>query len=159
MTMEKVMEEDEVVAEARAWLEGARPDEPVGGKNRKRFLQNVLSVERLTLASPVMSWMDVRAYETFEDDDQICHTGAPTGYLTHRLTGAFRDSAANAYPGQFPLDVRLADVRFAVEQGADEITFLDITASHEARQIMLDVVQRVSDTIFMPFTVGGGMMA
>ncbi len=43
------------------------------------------------------------------------------------------------------------------EQGADELVFLDITASHEARQIMLDVVQRVSDTIFMPFTVGGGI--
>ena len=43
------------------------------------------------------------------------------------------------------------------EQGADEQVFLDITASHEARQIMLDVVRRVSDTIFMPFTVGGGI--
>ncbi len=43
------------------------------------------------------------------------------------------------------------------EQGADELVFLDITASHEARQIMLDVVRRVSDTIFMPFTVGGGI--
>ena len=42
-------------------------------------------------------------------------------------------------------------------QGADELVFLDITASHEARQIMLDVVRRVSDTIFMPFTVGGGI--
>ncbi len=43
------------------------------------------------------------------------------------------------------------------EQGADELVFLDITASHEGRQIMIDVVRRVSDTIFMPFTVGGGI--
>ncbi len=43
------------------------------------------------------------------------------------------------------------------EQGADELVFLDITASHEARQIMIDVVCRVSETIFMPFTVGGGI--
>lgn len=42
-------------------------------------------------------------------------------------------------------------------EGADELVFLDITASHEGRDIMLDVVRRVSDTIFMPFTVGGGI--
>src|SRR5438093_9557113 len=42
-------------------------------------------------------------------------------------------------------------------EGADELVFLDITASHEGRQIMIDVVRRVSDTIFMPFTVGGGI--
>jgi imidazole glycerol-phosphate synthase subunit HisF len=43
------------------------------------------------------------------------------------------------------------------EQGADELVFLDITASHEGRAIMLDVVRRVSEQIFMPFTVGGGI--
>src|SRR3954454_15878948 len=43
------------------------------------------------------------------------------------------------------------------EAGADELVFLDITASHEGRQIMLDVVRRVSEEIFMPFTVGGGI--
>jgi len=42
-------------------------------------------------------------------------------------------------------------------EGADELVFLDITASHEERAIMLDVVRRVSETIFMPFTVGGGI--
>src|SRR5476651_1893861 len=43
------------------------------------------------------------------------------------------------------------------EDGADELVFLDITASHEQRDIMLDVVRRVSEEIFMPFTVGGGI--
>lgn len=43
------------------------------------------------------------------------------------------------------------------EDGADELVFLDITASHEGRAIMLDVVRRVSEQIFMPFTVGGGI--
>jgi len=43
------------------------------------------------------------------------------------------------------------------EQGADELVFLDITASAEGRQIMLDVVKRVAQTVFMPFTVGGGV--
>src|SRR5438067_8572663 len=43
------------------------------------------------------------------------------------------------------------------EDGADELVFLDITASHEGRDIMLDVVRRVSEELFMPFTVGGGI--
>src|SRR5579871_3681451 len=41
--------------------------------------------------------------------------------------------------------------------GADELVFLDITASHEGRDIMLEVVRRVSEQVFMPFTVGGGI--
>jgi cyclase len=43
------------------------------------------------------------------------------------------------------------------EAGADELTFLDITASHEDRGIMLDVVQRTAEACFMPLTVGGGV--
>ena len=41
--------------------------------------------------------------------------------------------------------------------GADELTFLDITASSDARSIMLDVVSRVAEQVFIPFTVGGGI--
>lgn len=41
--------------------------------------------------------------------------------------------------------------------GADELTFLDITASSDARGIMLDVVRRVAEQVFIPFTVGGGI--
>jgi imidazole glycerol-phosphate synthase subunit HisF len=43
------------------------------------------------------------------------------------------------------------------EAGADELTFLDINASHEGRAIMLDVVQRTAEACFMPLTVGGGV--
>ena len=43
------------------------------------------------------------------------------------------------------------------EEGADELVFLDITASHEGREIMLDVVRRTAEVIFMPLTVGGGI--
>ena len=43
------------------------------------------------------------------------------------------------------------------EQEADEITFLDITASHEERGILLDVVTRTAETVFMPLCVGGGV--
>jgi len=42
-------------------------------------------------------------------------------------------------------------------QGADELTFLDITASHEDRDTIVDVVRRVAAQVFMPLTVGGGI--
>lgn len=43
------------------------------------------------------------------------------------------------------------------KQGADEITFLDITATHEGRGTMLDVVRRTAEKVFVPLTVGGGI--
>jgi cyclase len=43
------------------------------------------------------------------------------------------------------------------QEGADELVFLDIKASHEGRDILLDMVRRVSEELFMPFTVGGGI--
>lgn len=52
-----------------------------------------------------------------------------------------------------PVDVA---ARYEAE-GADELVFLDITASHEQRQILLDVVRRTSEVCFMPLTVGGGI--
>lgn len=60
--------------------------------------------------------------------------------------------------------VNLRDAGDPVEQaliydraGADELVFLDITASHEARNITLDMVRRVADSVFIPFCVGGGI--
>lgn len=47
--------------------------------------------------------------------------------------------------------------RFYDQEGADELCFLDITASHEKRDIILDVVARTADQVFMPLTVGGGI--
>ncbi|MEK6693468.1 MAG: imidazole glycerol phosphate synthase subunit HisF [Nitrospirota bacterium] len=49
------------------------------------------------------------------------------------------------------------NARFYDEQGADELTFLDITASHEKRDIIIDVVMRTAEEVFMPLTVGGGI--
>lgn len=43
------------------------------------------------------------------------------------------------------------------EQGADELVFLDISATHEGRKTTLDLVSRVAETVFMPLTVGGGI--
>ncbi|OGW16464.1 MAG: imidazole glycerol phosphate synthase subunit HisF [Nitrospinae bacterium RIFCSPLOWO2_12_FULL_45_22] len=42
-------------------------------------------------------------------------------------------------------------------QGADELTFLDITASHENRRFILEVIERTAEKVFMPLTVGGGV--
>ena len=60
--------------------------------------------------------------------------------------------------------VNLRDAGDPVEQAqvydrerADELVFLDITASHEGREIMLEVVRRVAESVFIPFTVGGGI--
>ena len=51
--------------------------------------------------------------------------------------------------------VKLA--RFYDQEGADELCFLDITASHENRPIMLDIVAQTAEVCFMPVTVGGGV--
>jgi cyclase len=60
--------------------------------------------------------------------------------------------------------VNLRDAGDPVEQaqvydreGADELVFLDITASHEKRGLMLDIARRVAESVFIPFTVGGGI--
>ncbi len=46
---------------------------------------------------------------------------------------------------------------FYYKEGADELTFLDITATSEERDTMVDVVERISENVFMPLTVGGGL--
>jgi len=73
----------------------------------------------------------------------------------------------DVHKGRVVKGVRFLDLRDAgdpVEQAiaydterADELVFLDITASHEKRDIMHDVVRRVAETVFIPFTVGGGL--
>lgn len=49
------------------------------------------------------------------------------------------------------------NAKFYDQQGADELCFLDITASHEKRKIILDIVARTAAEVFMPLTVGGGI--
>jgi cyclase len=51
----------------------------------------------------------------------------------------------------------IAHAQWYAEAGADEVTFLDITASLEKRGTLLEMVERVADTLFIPFTVGGGV--
>src|SRR3989442_3369657 len=73
----------------------------------------------------------------------------------------------DVHGGRVVKGVRFANLRDAGDpveaahaydaQGADELVFLDITASHEERAIMLDVVRRTAEGIYMPLTVGGGV--
>ena len=82
--------------------------------------------------------------------------------LTHRIIPCLDVKAGRVVKGVNFVNLRDAGdpvqiARAYDEAGADELVFLDITASHEDRQIMLDVVRDVADQCFMPFTVGGGI--
>ncbi|MBR3880661.1 MAG: imidazole glycerol phosphate synthase subunit HisF, partial [Mailhella sp.] len=61
------------------------------------------------------------------------------------------------FEGNIDIGDPVETARRYYEEGADEIVFYDITASHEARGIFLDVVERVASSIFIPFSVGGGI--
>lgn len=61
------------------------------------------------------------------------------------------------FEGNVDIGDPVATARRYYEEGADEIVFYDITASHEKRGIFLDVVERVAAEIFIPFSVGGGI--
>jgi cyclase len=82
--------------------------------------------------------------------------------LTHRIIPCLDVKAGRVVKGVHFVQLRDAGDPVEVarqydQAGADELVFLDITASHEQRQIMLDVVRHVADECFMPFTVGGGI--
>ena len=82
--------------------------------------------------------------------------------LTHRVIPCLDVKAGRVVKGVNFVNLRDAGdpveiARGYDEAGADELVFLDITASHEDRDIMLDVVRRVAEQCFMPFTVGGGI--
>ncbi len=82
--------------------------------------------------------------------------------LTHRIIPCLDVKAGRVVKGVNFVSLRDAGdpveiARQYDDAGADELVFLDITASHEDRGIMLDVVRKVADQCFMPFTVGGGI--
>jgi sugar (pentulose or hexulose) kinase len=58
-----------------------------------------------SLVEPVMSWMDSRAYQPYlPDDPTLAYATTSSGYITHRFTGSFRDTAANSIEMQWPVD-------------------------------------------------------
>jgi len=82
--------------------------------------------------------------------------------LTHRIIACLDVKAGRVVKGVNFVSLRDAGdpveiARGYDEAGADELVFLDITASHEKRGIMAEVVRRVAEECFMPFTVGGGI--
>ncbi len=82
--------------------------------------------------------------------------------LTHRIIPCLDVKDGRVVKGINFVNLRDAGDPVAVarsydEAGADELVFLDISASHEGRNIMLDVVQQVAECCFMPYTVGGGI--
>ncbi len=84
--------------------------------------------------------------------------------LTKRIIPCLDVKDGRVVKGTNFIDLRDAgdpveNARVYDEQGADELTFLDITASAERRRIILDVVHRTAEEVFMPLTVGGGIQS
>ncbi len=84
--------------------------------------------------------------------------------LTRRIIPCLDVAAGRVVKGTRFVDLRDAGdpVQVAARydaEGADELVFLDITASHERRRTMIDVVARTAEQVFMPLTVGGGIRA
>jgi len=82
--------------------------------------------------------------------------------LTKRIIPCLDVAGGRVVKGTRFVDLRDAGDPVAVaerydEEGADELTFLDITASHEGRETIFEVVRRTAECVFMPLTVGGGV--
>mgnify|MGYP000169367599 CR=1 FL=1 len=82
--------------------------------------------------------------------------------LTKRIVPCLDVRDGKVVKGTKFKDIREVDdpvelAKYYNEQGADELVFYDITASHEKRGIMLDIVERTAKEVFIPFTVGGGV--
>src|SRR6187455_1961873 len=100
----------------------------------------------------------VKAYLAYLSDD-LCR---PCPMLAKRVIPCLDVDRGRVVKGTNFVNLRDAGDPVAVaaryeEEGADELVFLDITASHEGRDIMLDVVRRTAEQVFMPLTVGGGI--
>jgi cyclase len=82
--------------------------------------------------------------------------------LTKRIIPCLDVDKGRVVKGVHFVDIRDAgdpveNAEFYNEQGADEIIFLDITASSDRRNILIDVVERTAENVFVPLTVGGGI--
>ena len=82
--------------------------------------------------------------------------------LTHRVIACFDVENGRVVKGISFVELRDAGdpvelARLYDREGIDELVFLDITASHEERQTVVDMVRRTADEVFIPFTVGGGI--
>src|SRR3954463_16433241 len=94
--------------------------------------------------------------------DQIDRTRPESRMLAKRIIPCLDVNAGRVVKGTNFVNLRDAGDPVEVaarydEEGADELVFLDITASHEGRAIIWDVVRRTAEVCFMPVTVGGGI--
>ncbi len=94
--------------------------------------------------------------------DSFPETPDTAHMLSKRIIPCLDVKAGRVVKGVNFVDLRDAGDPVAVAQrydaeGADELTFLDITASHERRRILLNVVRETAETVSMPLTVGGGV--
>lgn len=101
-------------------------------------------------------------YQREEHASQARETGRQVAMLAKRIIPCLDVKGGRVVKGINFLELRDAGdpvehARVYDEQGADELVFLDITASHEQRGTMLDVVRRTAECCFMPLTVGGGI--
>jgi cyclase len=100
----------------------------------------------------------VKAYPAYLSDDLSCRCPM----LAKRVIPCLDVDRGRVVKGTNFLNLRDAGDPVAVaaryeQEGADELVFLDITASHEERGTMIDVVRRTAEQVFMPLTVGGGI--
>ncbi|KDR95106.1 imidazole glycerol phosphate synthase subunit hisF [Peptoclostridium litorale DSM 5388] len=82
--------------------------------------------------------------------------------LTKRIVPCLDVRGGKVVKGTKFKDIKEVDdpvvlAKFYNDNGADELVFYDITASHEGRKLMLDVVRRTANEVFIPFSVGGGV--
>lgn len=89
-------------ASALAAYDGSADDIVAVGLCTIRFCRALLDADG-RLVEPVLSWMDVRVPRRHIDSDEVAYVTTSSGYVTHRLTGEFRDTAAN-YQGMWPID-------------------------------------------------------
>ena len=107
------------------------------------------------------NWFNIEELDGlwWEVIEGFCYNGE---MLTHRIIPCLDVQEGRVVKGVNFVGLKDAGDPVAVareydEAGADELVFLDITASHENRDITLDMVRRVAEQCFMPFTVGGGI--
>src|SRR5687768_3227779 len=127
-----------------------------GPKKNDNFADNIIRLRFAPLTTPA-ALFTVKAYHPCLSDDSC---GFPM--LAKRVIPCLDVDRGRVVKGTNFLNLRDAGDPVAVasryeQEGADELVFLDITASHEGRGTMIDVVRRTAEQVFMPLTVGGGI--
>ena len=107
-----------------------------------------------SLQAPVMSWMDTRAYEAYQDDAEIAYTSSTTAYINYKLTGELKDAAANAYQWQFPVDLKTLDwLKDKASFDKYKIPREKLLAIYKPGEILGYLSKQVSEETGLPFNI------